>query len=99
MLIAKRSLFAGACALLAYCTGGAFAESPAPVKIAVPVFLSGPGAGAFGEPSRNAAEIIIKAMNAGELPAPYNQKGLAGAPIESKIVDEAGGIATVVAEF
>ena len=50
MLIAKRTLFAGTCVLLAY-TGGALAESLAPVKIAIPVFLSGPGAGAFGEPS------------------------------------------------
>ena len=86
-------------ALLACGAGGALAQTPAPIKIAVPVFLSGPAVGAFGEPSRNAAEIIIKAMNAGELPAPYNQKGLAGVPIELKIVDEAGSTATVVTEF
>jgi branched-chain amino acid transport system substrate-binding protein len=88
-----------AAAVLACSGGGAPAQSPAPVKIGVPVFLSGPAVGAFGEPSRNAAQIVVKAMNAGELPAPYNQKGLAGSPIEMKLMDEAGSTTTAVTEF
>jgi branched-chain amino acid transport system substrate-binding protein len=99
MCIAKGRLLACAWALLVLTLDDAYAQTPAPVKIAVPVFLSGPAVGAFGEPSRNAAEVIVKAMNAGELPPPYHQKGLAGAPIELKVVDEAGSTATVVSEF
>jgi branched-chain amino acid transport system substrate-binding protein len=103
MKISIRGLLGCAIALLA-CGGtglgtGALAQSPAPVKIGLPVFLSGPAVGAFGEPSRQAAELVVKGMNAGTLPAPYNTKGLAGAPIELKIVDEAGSTATVVTEF
>ena len=30
----------------------AYGQTPAPVKIALPVFLSGPAVGPFGEPSR-----------------------------------------------
>jgi len=96
---ADGKLLACICALLAFSLSDAPAQTPAPVRLAVPVFLSGPAAGAFGEPSRNAAEVIVKAMNAGELPAPYNRKGLADVPIELKIVDEAGNAATVVSEF
>ncbi len=86
-------------ALFGYGIGGAAAENAAPVKIAVPVFLSGPAVGAFGEPSKNAAELIVKAINAGELPAPYDGKGLAGAPIEVTVTNEAGSTANVVTEF
>ena len=99
MTFLRQTSYACAAALLACTATSAIAQTPAPVKIGIPVFLSGPAVGAFGEPSRNAAELIIRAMNAGELPAPYNQKGLAGAPIEPKIIDEAGNTATVVTEF
>jgi branched-chain amino acid transport system substrate-binding protein len=77
----------------------AYGQTPVPVKIALPVFLSGPAVGAFGEPSRNAAELVIEAMNKGTLPAPYNAKGLGGSPIQAKIVDEAGTASVVVTEF
>jgi branched-chain amino acid transport system substrate-binding protein len=77
----------------------AYGQTPAPVKIAVPVFLSGPAVGPFGQPSRNAAELVIEAINNGTLPAPYNSKGLGGSPIDAKIVDEAGSPAVVVTEF
>ena len=76
-----------------------YGQVSAPVKIALPVFLSGPAVGSFGEPSRNAAEVVIEAINNGTLPAPYNAKGLGGSPIEAKIVDEAGSAAVVVTEF
>jgi branched-chain amino acid transport system substrate-binding protein len=75
------------------------AQAQDAVKIGLPVFLSGPGAGPVGVPSRNAAEIVIEAMNAGTLPAPYDRPGLAGARIEARIIDEAGSTANVVTEF
>jgi hypothetical protein len=39
-----------------------YGQVSAPVKIALPVFLSGPAVGSFGEPSRNAAEVVIDAI-------------------------------------
>jgi branched-chain amino acid transport system substrate-binding protein len=75
----------------------AFAQ--APVKVGIPVFLSGPGAGSVGEPSSNAARLVIDAINAGQLPAPYNTAGLGGARIEPKIIDESGSTSAVVTEF
>src|SRR5689334_12250896 len=75
------------------------AQAQEPVKIGLPIFLSGPAAGPVGVPSRNAAEIVIEAINAGKLPAPNAAAGLAGARIEAKIVDESGSTAQVVTEF
>ena len=79
--------------------GAGHAETPAPVKIGIPIFLSGAAVGSFGEPSRNAANLVLEAINAGTLPSPYNTKGLGGAPVEAKIIDEAGSANTVVTEF
>ncbi len=58
------------------------------VKIGFVVFLSGGPAGAFGVPARNAAELMIDAINNGTIPTPYNSKGFAGASIESIFIDE-----------
>lgn len=69
------------------------------IKLAVPTFLTGAGAPAFGVPGRNGAEVVIQAINAGTLPAPYNTVGLAGRQIEPVIYDEAGGNTKQVAEF
>lgn len=69
------------------------------VKMSVVAFLSGPGAGPFGVPGRNGAELIIAAINAGKLPAPYDKPGLAGRMIEAEYVDESGGNTKVVAEY
>ena len=71
----------------------------APIKVGIVTFLTGPAASPFGVPSRNAAEIVIEALNAGKGPAPYNTVGLGGAKIEAKYVDEAGSTAQVVTEF
>ena len=73
--------------------------APAPVKLGIVSFLSGPAASPFGIPGRNGAEIVIEALNAGKAPAPYNTVGLGGAKIEAKYVDEAGSTAQVVTEF
>ena len=84
--------------------GAAHAQQPAgsasaPVKLGIVSFLSGPAASPFGVPGRNGAEIVIEALNAGSVPAPYITIGLGGAKIEAKYVDEAGSTAQVVTEF
>jgi branched-chain amino acid transport system substrate-binding protein len=76
----------------------AFAQD-APLKIGVVTFLSGPAAGPFGVPARNAAEIIVEMLNAGKVPAPYATKGFGGAPLQMQLVDEAGPATTQVTEF
>jgi branched-chain amino acid transport system substrate-binding protein len=68
-----------------------------PIRIGVVTFLSGPGAAPFGVPARNAAVLLFDALNAGEVPAPYQTKGFGGTPIEIVLLDEAGpptGVAT-----
>src|ERR1700730_10471173 len=79
----------------------AVSAQPAPpsVKLGIVSFLSGPAASPFGVPGRNGAEIMIEALNAGTVPAPYNTVGLGGAKIEAKYVDEAGSTAQVVTEY
>lgn len=58
------------------------------VKVGLVTFLSGGAAGPFGIPARNAAEVVIEAMNAGRLPAPYNSTGFGGAKINPIFIDE-----------
>src|SRR5690348_4878484 len=69
------------------------------VKLGVVTFLSGPAAGPFGIPARNAAELLIEAINDGKVPAPYNTKGLGGAPIEPIVIDENGAVSKVVQDY
>ncbi|MCF5565597.1 ABC transporter substrate-binding protein, partial [Pseudomonas sp. PA-3-11C] len=68
-------------------------------RIGVVTFLSGPAAGPFGEPSANAAKVLVEGLNKGKLPVPYNTIGINGAEIEVVIIDEAGGAAKQVEEF
>jgi branched-chain amino acid transport system substrate-binding protein len=75
------------------------AQAADTVKMSVVAFLSGAGAGPFGVPSRNGAEVVIAAINDGKLPAPYNTKGLAGRAIEAEYIDESGGNTKQVAEY
>ena len=75
------------------------ADPSTPVKLGIVSFLTGPAAGPFGIPGRNAAEVLIEALNAGKVPAPYNSVGLGGARIEVKYVDETGSTANTVTEF
>src|SRR5690606_13367435 len=85
---------------VALACGAASAQDAAqPVKLGIVTFLTGPAAGPFGIPARNAAEILIEGLNAGKVPAPYNKVGLGGAKIESRIVDEAGSTAQQVTEY
>jgi branched-chain amino acid transport system substrate-binding protein len=69
------------------------------VKLSIVSFLSGPAAGPFGVPARNAAELILTALNDGAVPAPYATKGFAGRQVEWKFFDEAGGPQQQVAQY
>jgi branched-chain amino acid transport system substrate-binding protein len=69
------------------------------VNIGVVSFLSGPAAGPFGVPARNGAEMVIDAINGGNLPAPHNTVGFAGATVSAEFIDEAGGNTKQVAEY
>lgn len=94
-------LMAGA--LLSTLPMAARAQTAAPelpaVKLGIVTFLTGPAAGPFGIPARNAAEIMIEMLNAGKVPAPYATVGLGGAQIQPKILDENGSTANQVTEF
>ncbi len=81
----RRTLLPIAVLIALGAAGGARAQAPAaepaPFKIGIVTFLSGAAAGPFGVPARNGAEVIVEALNAGKMPAPYATKGLGGAPI------------------
>jgi len=81
--IGRLSAIGAGAALSVALTASAYAQEP--VKL--------------GVPGRNAAELIIDAINKGSLPAPYNSKGLGGASIEARYVDEAGSTANQVTEY
>lgn len=75
---------------LAISIGSVQAQEKQPIKIAFPVFLSTAAAGTFGEPEKNAAEIVVQALNEGTFPAPYKEhKGINGRLIELIYIDEA----------
>ena len=79
-------------------SGSAHAEDDT-FKLGLVTFLSGGAAGPFGVPARNAAELVVEAINKGTLPAPYNSKGVAGQSIEPIVIDEAGGGTKQVGEY
>ena len=64
------------------------AVSAQTVKMAVPTFLTGAGAPAFGVPAKQGVELMVRAINKGSLPAPYNSVGLAGRKIDLVVYDE-----------
>lgn len=99
-LRARRAMTVLAAILIAGASTPARAQpSQPPVKLGLTVFLTGAAAQPFGIPSKNAAEILIDAINAGTLPAPYAKPGLGGAKIEVKYLDESGATANVVTEY
>jgi branched-chain amino acid transport system substrate-binding protein len=82
----------------------ALAASPAavaqePLKVGVITFLSGPAAGPFGVPAKNASDLLAEMFNRGGMVPGYEKKGFAGRPLELTYVDEAGGPTKVVTEF
>ena len=84
---------------LAICVGCAWAQQAERIRIGIVTFLSGPGAGPFGVPARNAAELTFDALNAGVVPAPYQTKGFGGSPVEMVLLDEAGPVSSVVTQY
>ncbi len=74
------------------------AQGAGKIKIGFVFFLSGAGA-AFGTHARDGAKLMVDALNAGQVPAPYNTRGIAGREIEAVFVDEAGGPQKQIAEY
>lgn len=70
-----------------------------PLRIGVITFLSGPAAGPFGVPAKNASDLLAEVLNKGALVPGYEKKGFGGRPIELVYVDEAGGPTKVVTEY
>ena len=99
MFAKQKKLLMGVAAVSAMAVATGAAEAKDTIKIAVPSFLSGGAAGPFGVPARNGAELVINAINAGKLPAPYSKKGFAGAKAEPIFIDESGGSTKQVAEY
>ncbi len=96
----QSSLYAlGALAAASLMAGATSALAKDEVLMAIPTFLTGAGGAAFGVPGKNGAELVIDAINAGTLPAPYNSKGIAGAKIKPLFYDEAGGNTKQVTEM
>jgi branched-chain amino acid transport system substrate-binding protein len=84
---------------LAICVPCAWSQPNEPIRIGIVTFLSGPGAGPFGVPARNAAELTFEALNAGAVPAPHQTKGFGGNPVEMVLLDEAGPVSSVVTQY
>lgn len=76
----------------------ALAQEP-PLRIGVITFLSGPAAGPFGVPAKNASDLLVDALNKGGQIPGYEKKGFGGRAIEVVYVDEAGGPTKVVTEY
>ncbi len=71
----------------------------APLRIGIITFLSGPAAGPFGVPAKNAADLLADVLNKGGQIPGYEKKGFGGRQIELVYVDEAGGPTKVVTEY
>lgn len=69
------------------------------LRVGIVAFYTGPAASPFGIPARNAAELVIEAINDGALPAPYNTVGAGGMTLNPVYVDEAGGTTQQVTEY
>jgi|TARA_R110001583_G_scaffold64488_4_gene187223 branched-chain amino acid transport system substrate-binding protein len=96
----KHSLLAAtvACAMV---TGGLSLNVHAAdeYKLGLVTFLSGGASGPFGIPAKNAADLIIDALNEGTLPGTFGGKGIDGRVITPVFVDEAGGATKQTSEF
>jgi branched-chain amino acid transport system substrate-binding protein len=90
---------AATAAVLALGAPTAWAQQKTSIKVGFVTFLSGPAAGPFGVPAKQAAEAIVESLNAGKVPAPYQIKGIGGLPLELVIIDEAGGATKQVSEY
>lgn len=91
-------LAATATAVVALGAGTAGAQDET-FRLGVVTFLSGQAAESFGVPARQAADLLIERLNAGDVPAPYDEVGFGGMTIEPVVIDEAGGATVQVQEF
>ena len=98
-LLKTFAALAAACLALPAPAQAPAAAEPAPFKLGVVTFLSGAAAGPFGVPARNAAEVLVEALNAGKVPGPYATKGFGGRPVQLVFIDEAGGTTKQVSEY
>jgi branched-chain amino acid transport system substrate-binding protein len=94
-----RHIGAIAACLAALCSIQSALAEDAPLRIGVITFLSGPAAGPFGVPAKNAADLLIDVLNKGGQIPGYEKKGFGGRPLEVVYVDEAGGPTKVVTEY
>lgn len=99
MIRALLSLVAFAIVSMLSVYSGLAGAQEKPLRIGVITFLSGPAAGPFGVPAKNAADLLAEAFNKGGVVPGYEQKGFGGRPIELVFVDEAGGPTKVVTEY
>jgi branched-chain amino acid transport system substrate-binding protein len=88
-----------AVALIAAVAASAPVHAQDRIRIGVITFLSGPAAGPFGVPAKNAADLMADALNRGGVIPGYSAKGFGGREIELVYVDEAGGPTKVVTEY
>ena len=94
-----KALAGGALAAALIASGAPASAQDGTLKVGIVAFLSGPAAGPFGVPARNAAELLIEHINEGTMPAPYDSAGVAGLKIQAVYIDEAGGTTTQVTEM
>ena len=100
-LISQRraaAVLAAACLIVPFFGGTTSAVAQQKIKVGFVFFLSGPGA-AYGTYARDGAKLVVEALNAGKVPAPYDKMGINGLQIEPVYVDEAGGAQKQLAEY
>lgn len=95
----RLGILLGLMASLLLVANPAMAADQQKIKVGLVTFLSGGAAGPFGIPARNGAELVISAINDGKVPAPYDTKGVAGAMLETVLIDEAGNSQKQVTEY
>ncbi len=99
MLCHLRRLGALAVVSAAVWLAAASAQAQQPLRIGVITFLSGPAAGPFGVPAKNASDLLAEVLNKGGIVPGYEARGFGGRPLELVYVDEAGGPTKVVTEY
>ncbi len=93
------AVLAASTALAATAAGGTARARAKPIRIGIVSFLSGPAASPFGIPARNGATVLIRALNRGALPKPYNKIGIGGRKIQAIYLDENGSPDQNVANY
>ncbi len=88
--IKKAAVSVGITLSLSFASLSIALERPDEVRVGVFTFTSGPAA-AYGEPGRQAAEVMIEEIN--------SEGGIDGVPISATYIDEAQGTEGVMSEF